>query len=380
VTLPYVAEGLMLAHDAGAIGVGFQALAGQVLLLGLHRQPVEPATGAEGLGDVYVDVLRVAANGAVAGAYAPVRSTVEGAYLTATLPETGNYVVRVQPRLLTGMLFRLTLELQAVLPFPVHGRQLSAVHSFFGDSRDAGARRHTGVDIFADRGTPVVAVAAGRAVPSQDELGGNTVWLNTPGVSYYYAHLERPAARQVRRVQKGEVLGYVGTTGNAASMAPHLHFGIYRWGHDPIDPLPLLSARILETPPTPDGSAGVLAAQAPPRALPATQHPAGASHAIALPAPSPLGGALADSAPSFALPRAAAALMERSGHSVAVDGRSVDGRSLSSGSPVPIFIDGHGGRLLTRRHVDGLRDASALIQAPLASRQRSGSSIKDIAR
>ena len=77
-------------------------------------------------------------------------------------------------------------------------------------------------------------------MPRRDELGGNTVWLNTPGTSYYYAHLDRIAVRDQQRVKVGDVLGYVGNTGNASGVPSHLHFGVYRWGREPIDPLPLL--------------------------------------------------------------------------------------------------------------------------------------------
>jgi murein DD-endopeptidase MepM/ murein hydrolase activator NlpD len=110
----------------------------------------------------------------------------------------------------------------------------------FGASRDSGQRHHQGVDIFVKRLTPVLAVAAGRAMPRQDALGGNVVWLNTPGTSYYYAHLDRVAVRDQQVVKAGDVLGYVGNTGNARNMPSHLHFGVYRWGREPIDPLPLL--------------------------------------------------------------------------------------------------------------------------------------------
>jgi murein DD-endopeptidase MepM/ murein hydrolase activator NlpD len=134
----------------------------------------------------------------------------------------------------------LTLELGAALPFPVVGAQIDSIRSLFGASRDDGRRHHEGVDIFVRRLTPVLAVAAGRAMPRQDALGGNTVWLNTPGTSYYYAHLDRVAVKDQQRVKIGDVLGYVGNTGNAGGMPSHLHFGVYRWGKEPIDPLPLL--------------------------------------------------------------------------------------------------------------------------------------------
>src|SRR5690606_2281487 len=59
---------------------------------------------------------------------------------------------------------------------------------------------------------------------------------------YYYAHLERAAFDSARRVRAGDVLGYVGNSGNAATTPPHLHFGVYRWGRGAVDPLPLIGA------------------------------------------------------------------------------------------------------------------------------------------
>jgi len=58
------------------------------------------------------------------------------------------------------------------------------------------------------------------------------VWLNTPGTSYYYAHLDRIAVRDEQQVKVGDVLGYVGNTGNAKNEPSHLHFGVFRWGRE----------------------------------------------------------------------------------------------------------------------------------------------------
>jgi murein DD-endopeptidase MepM/ murein hydrolase activator NlpD len=112
------------------------------------------------------------------------------------------------------------------------------------------------VDIFVQRLTPVLAVAAGRAMPRKDDLGGNTVWLNAPGISYYYAHLDRVAVRDQQRVKAGDVLGYVGNTGNANGMPSHLHFGVYRWGREPVDPLPLLLGQRFEGEQAPTDAGG----------------------------------------------------------------------------------------------------------------------------
>jgi hypothetical protein len=80
------------------------------------------------------------------------------------------------------------------------------------------------------------------ARPDTNGLGGNVVWLRTGlfgGTRYYYAHLDRWAIERSTRVHEGDVLGYVGNTGNARTAAPHLHFGIYDDGA--IDPAPFLN-------------------------------------------------------------------------------------------------------------------------------------------
>jgi murein DD-endopeptidase MepM/ murein hydrolase activator NlpD/SH3-like domain-containing protein len=159
--------------------------------------------------------------------------------LTYDVPRDGTYLVRVQPELLRGGRYTITERTLASLAFPVQGLNSRAVQSQFGAERDAGRRAHEGLDIFAPRGTPVVAAAAGIARTDTNGLGGNVVWLRDARRSYYYAHLDRWEAEGVRTVGVGEVLGYVGNTGNAESTAPHLHFGIYEG--EAVDPLPFLA-------------------------------------------------------------------------------------------------------------------------------------------
>jgi murein DD-endopeptidase MepM/ murein hydrolase activator NlpD len=243
VLLPYAEQGALLAHEAAALGFVFEATAGQVLEIQLVRRSVDD--GAENHGRLYVDVFRIEYDD-TGNAFTRLEdASIDGTGLKIAIPVSADYVVRIQPELLTSTLYALTLELGASLPFPVAGHDVSAVQSFFGDDRDAGARSHQGIDIFAERLTPVLAVAGGRAVPSRNNLGGNVVWLNTAGISYYYAHLQRFAVSEPRRVAPGDVLGYVGNTGNAAGTSPHLHFALYRWGRGAIDPLPRLIERRL---------------------------------------------------------------------------------------------------------------------------------------
>ncbi len=110
------------------------------------------------------------------------------------------------------------------------------------------------MDIFARRGTPVLAASAGTAYRVGNAgLGGRVVWVrDEEGTRFYYAHLDSQYVREGARVEPGDTLGFVGNTGNARTTPPHLHFGIYR-PRDlepncgsrrrscPIDPAPLLT-------------------------------------------------------------------------------------------------------------------------------------------
>jgi peptidoglycan LD-endopeptidase LytH len=94
-------------------------------------------------------------------------------------------------------------------------------------------RRHEGIDIFAPRDTPVVSTTRGLVTRvGTNRLGGQVVWVLGPQLeAHYYAHLDRFAdIRPGDIVQEGDVLGYVGRTGNARTTPFHLHYGIYRHG------------------------------------------------------------------------------------------------------------------------------------------------------
>lgn len=249
VRMPHAVHGQLAGVSATAFA--FDGLRGQTLEVTLQR-------GEAAAAPIYVEVFRVidVLGQVLHGRLTALRPSATG--LRTRLPSDGAYHVLVQTDGTGVGDFELTLELGAALPFPVVGAEADSIRSLFGASRDDGRRHHQGVDIFVRRLTPVLAVAAGRAMPRQDALGGNTVWLNTPGTSYYYAHLDRVAVQDQQRVNVGDVLGYVGNTGNADGMPAHLHFGVYRWGKEPIDPLPLLVGRRFdtETAATPTADAG----------------------------------------------------------------------------------------------------------------------------
>jgi len=135
---------------------------------------------------------------------------------------------------------------------PVEGVARDALINTFSAARDGGARRHEAIDILAPRDTPVLAADSGTiARLFKSAPGGLTIYQFDPSerLVYYYAHLEQYAdgLREGDAVRKGQIIGYVGTSGNAPEDTPHLHFAIFRvtdekrwWEGTPIDPYNIL--------------------------------------------------------------------------------------------------------------------------------------------
>ena len=124
------------------------------------------------------------------------------------------------------------------LPNPLPGRSLTDT---WGGAR-SGGRKHEGIDIFAPRDTPVRATTEGVVLNvGPNNLGGRTVMILGPGGQrHYYAHLERyPRLSPGDWVEAGDVVGYVGDSGNAKGTPPHLHYGIYTT-QGAVNPYPLL--------------------------------------------------------------------------------------------------------------------------------------------
>jgi murein DD-endopeptidase MepM/ murein hydrolase activator NlpD len=138
----------------------------------------------------------------------------------------------------------------ASLGMPIAGVDPRTLKSNFSEAR--GGHTHEALDIMAPRGTPVLAVAEGNVVKLfTSKQGGLTVYQfdNSATRCYYYAHLDRyaPALKEGMLLRKSDVLGYVGSTGDASPSAPHLHFAVFQlgpekhwWQGTAIDPLPLL--------------------------------------------------------------------------------------------------------------------------------------------
>jgi peptidoglycan LD-endopeptidase LytH len=140
------------------------------------------------------------------------------------------------------------------LNMPVMGAVVAQLHDEFTDPRSEG-RGHEAIDIAAPLGTPVLAVAAGRVAKLFDsKRGGLTIYQFDvdENLAYYYAHLDHYAAglTEGQQLARGEVIGYVGHTGNASALAPHLHFAIFVlgpekqwWKGTAINPYPRLGGR-----------------------------------------------------------------------------------------------------------------------------------------
>lgn len=164
-------------------------------------------------------------------------SALEAQIIAFEPRKDGDYILRIQPELLRGGRYTLSINVVAALSFPVQGGSNRDIGSFFGDPRDGGRRKHHGIDIFAKRHTPILAPTNGRIrFAGERGLGGQVVWMRDRDrdLTLYFAHLQTIAVTDGMQVQKGDTLGTVGNTGNARTTPPHLHFGIYQDG--PIDP------------------------------------------------------------------------------------------------------------------------------------------------
>jgi murein DD-endopeptidase MepM/ murein hydrolase activator NlpD len=232
---PFQEEGYITAETPGAMAYRITVPRGRRLTAHVTLDSEEGTR-------VFVDLFRVPED--AEDPPRPIISTdsVPGSFVHEPFRE-GDFILRLQPELLRGGQYRVILRLEAQLAFPVDGRNMPAIQSVFGAERDGGARSHDGVDIFAPRGTPVLAAAPGVAFRvGITGLGGKVVWVRDPlrNARLYYAHLDSQHVRNGDRIQVGDTLGFVGNTGNARTTPPHLHFGLYRTGEGPIDPTPFL--------------------------------------------------------------------------------------------------------------------------------------------
>jgi murein DD-endopeptidase MepM/ murein hydrolase activator NlpD len=140
------------------------------------------------------------------------------------------------------------------IAMPLDGVDPTSLHSNFAERRGGGTRQHEALDMMAPRRTPVKSAADGRVLKLFTSVAGGLMVYAADSSERFvlmYAHLDgyAPAMRDGAPLTRGEVIGYVGSTGNALASAPHLHFAISRsadvkrWSKGkPIDPLPVLVA------------------------------------------------------------------------------------------------------------------------------------------
>lgn len=179
----------------------------------------------------------------------PTRETITDTLIAL---DNGGVVAIDTPRVTVPRADELS-SLGATLAIPVAGVKAEELLDTFNEMR--GTRRHDALDIPAPRGTPVISATDGRVQRLfTSERGGLMIYASDSSERFVlmYAHLDRYAdgLTDSTTLRRGQVIGYVGTTGNAPPNLPHLHFAIARstdvsrwWEGTPVDPLPLLKER-----------------------------------------------------------------------------------------------------------------------------------------
>jgi len=191
----------------------------------------------------------IAAAGATAGVTAPATVPAPAAGVTVPAPGPVGAVnpPPVTPEAMAGLAARR-------ISVPIAGIPAAKLPDTFNESRGGGARKHEALDIMSPRNTPIHSVDDGSVIKLfTSKAGGLTVYAADPTghFIYYYAHLDHyaPGLHEGQPLHRGDVIGYVGSTGDASPDAPHLHFAIALsnnvkewWKGTAVDPTPVLQA------------------------------------------------------------------------------------------------------------------------------------------
>lgn len=234
ISIPYQETAFFGAEAPNASGYSFEARDGEQLQIEIVPQSTDSVL-------LFMDLFAVAQDTTESHLHL-ISAEVDSTSLSYTVKRNGQYILRVQPELLSDVSYDLQITAEPSLANPVAEDAEQHIGSFFGVDREGGRRSHEGIDIFADRHTP--AVAASDGVISRvgtNNLGGKIVFLRPENrsINLYYAHLDSQTVASGQRVSIGDTVGLIGNTGNARTTPPHLHFGIYT-STGAVDPLPFV--------------------------------------------------------------------------------------------------------------------------------------------
>jgi len=234
ISIPYLEKAYFAGDKPEAAGFIFEARNGEQLQIKLTLQTLDSAR-------MFIDLFEAAqdTNTQYKNLFA---ADTGDTSLVYDISDNGKYILRIQPELLSNISYELTITAEPSLATPVGSAAKPNIGSFFGDGRDAGIRKHEGIDIFAKRLTPAVAAANGIiSNVGTNNLGGKVVFLKPEGrpINLYYAHLDSQLVTTGQSVVLGDTIGLIGNTGNARTTPPHLHFGIYT-PKGAVDPLPFV--------------------------------------------------------------------------------------------------------------------------------------------
>ena len=234
ITVPYRESGYFSSSRPFALGYLLNGQRGDKFIIKVDVQGQEPV-------QVFIDVFELNETNRNPDRVSSAKADTN--LLELEIRRTRTHLVRIQPELLRSGRYTLSITREPILSFPVTGRDSRQISSYFGVPRDAGRRRHEGIDIFAPRGTPAISASDGYiSRVGTNNLGGNVVYVSDSrrNQTLYYAHLDSQAVQQGQKVSVGDTVGFVGNTGNARTTGPHLHFGIYSSNTGAVDPLPFV--------------------------------------------------------------------------------------------------------------------------------------------
>jgi len=234
INVPYLEKAYFAGDKPEAAGFIFEARNGEQLQVELTLQATDSV-------QLFIDLFEASQDTSQQLNHLQA-ADIGDTLLIYDIQNDGEYILRIQPELLSDLSYELKITAEPSLANPIVTTARQNIGSFFGNERDAGARKHEGIDIFANRHTPAVAAANGIVSRvGTNNLGGKVVFLKPTGrpINLYYAHLDSQLVVTGQSVAIGDTLGLVGNTGNARTTPPHLHFGIYTQ-NGAIDPLPFI--------------------------------------------------------------------------------------------------------------------------------------------